>query len=313
MGMTEQATKAFLAGLPDDLQTQATAMADLGQRLRDLATRGATAWPTLTLPAGYFLAALGEKAAASPPKKGLVQWLDHVQPADLHLALACGSGLPGALQLFEERYAADLDRLIRKYAGTEMPAEDLLQQLREKLFVTTDTRRAKIDSYSGQGYLQNWLRVTGARAFIDILRSATRRQDKALMAGGSDGILEVPDALQDVELDFLKREYRSTFREAFAAATRTLSPHQRNLLRQHLVHHLTVEQLGQLHGVHGATISRRMAKARQELVAATRQEFMGRVQVGDTEYESIMGIIRSKLDLSIPRLLETTIAGGDDS
>ena len=46
---------------------------------------------------------------------------------------------------------------------------------------------------------------------------------------------------------------------------------ERNLLRQHLIHQLTVEQLGKLYSVHASTISRRVAKAREVLLASGRR------------------------------------------
>jgi len=308
--MTDIAT-TFNARLADDLRAEAEALDGLADRLENLRARGEAAWPALVLEEEAFVEALARALRAATPKEGLGQWLDHVQAEDLHLAVACGAGRPGAIAAFEERYRADLGRMVRKYAGAELPEEDLLQQLRERLFVSTPTRAAKILSYSGQGLLQNWLRVTGARLFIDVLRAASRRQDKAMLSGGADGILEVPDALQDMELDFLKREYRGKFKESFAVAARTLTPGERNLLRQHLIHRLTVEQLGRLEGVHGATISRRIGKAREALLEATRREFMARLQVDTAEYDSIMVMIRSKLDLSMPRLLESSIVSED--
>ena len=303
---------SFLSHLPKSLQAEAKALKDLEQRLTALRSQGETAWPTLPLQPSVFVSALGARAEASPPEKGLAQWLDHVQPEDFHLAIACEEGLSGAVAAFETHYREDLERLTRKYEGPEMLADDLLQHLRERLFVSSTSRRAKIQSYSGQGRLQNWLRVTATRMFIDMLRSASRRHHKDVESRGSEHLLAVPDTMQDLELDFLKREHRAHFKEAFAVAVHALNPHERNLLRQHLVHQRTVEQIGAVYGVHASTISRRMTKARETLQTATRREFMNRLEVKGEEYESIIRMIRSRLDVSIQRLLQTRMVPDDE-
>ncbi len=307
-----QHSTCFMEKLSDELRAEAAQLLGLEERLGELYAQGTQAWPTLKLDSELFTQALAERTVSSPPKRGLEQWLNHVQAEDFHLALACGAGLPGAISLFEQRFLVDIERLVRKYQGDEMPAEDLLQHLRLKLFVSTDSRRAKIQSYSGQGFLQNWLRVTGARAFIDLLRSASRRQDKELFVRGGEQILDVPDELQGLELNFLKQEYQGQFKQAFAVAVQSLSPHERNLLRQHLVHRLTVGQLGRIYGTHASTASRRIAKARETLLTTTRREFMDRLKLERMEFDSIMLMIRSKLDLSIPRLLQTTMQVGKE-
>ncbi|MEO1174039.1 MAG: sigma-70 family RNA polymerase sigma factor, partial [Myxococcota bacterium] len=229
--------------------------------------------------------------------------LDHVRPDDFHLALGCAEGDPVALTAFERHFKADLERLVHRYQGPRLMADDLLQSLREKLFVATDRRPAKIRDYSGQGFLQNWLRVTGARTCIDLLRS-TSRQDRE-QSQDDQQIMAIPDLGPNLELDFLKREYREQFKEAFAAATRTLNSRQRNLLRQHFVFQLTMEQLGNLYNVHPSTASRRVSKAREALLEATRTSLMEKLNVNQDEFDSIMRMIRSRIDLSLTRLLQT--------
>ncbi len=295
----------FLNHLTEELKPEAQATEDLQHRLEQMLQQAQEKWPALAVPEPHFITALAERWNTTARRQSLERWLDYVQPADFRLALACGLGLPGGIEAFEKAYKSDIDRLLRRYEGPTLPAEDLLQSLREKLFVSTPTRAAKIHSYSGQGYLQNWLRVTGTRTFIDMLRSTSKRQEKELQPIGDTPFLNVPDDLQDMELDFLKREYRGKFKEAFAAAAQSLTSHQRNLLRQHRVFKRTVEQLGKLYSVHPSTASRRVSKAREALLMATRQEFMNRLKLQQQEFDSIMDMIRSRLDLSMTRLLQS--------
>ncbi len=298
---------AFIKELSAELKHEAEAIEDLSTRLASLESEGAEAWPGISLPEDYFLLALARRARKSPPKKGLAQWLDHVQPADLHLALGCELLADGAIPAFERAYKKDLDKLIRRYEGPDLPAEDLTQALREKLFVSTPTRAAKISSYSGQGFLQNWVRVTCARTFIDMLRSSSKKTSEEILSGSDERLMEAASSGADLELEFMKREYRAHFKEAFAVAAKTLSSHERNLIRQHLVFKLSVQQLGALYDVHGSTISRRISKTREKLFAELRQAFMARLNIDRDEFESILFMIRSRLDVSMPRVLETSL------
>ena len=293
----------FLENLPDDLRDEVAALPELEERLAGFVAAGQEAWPALRVDPELFVVELAGRLHQRPPKRGAAQWFEHVRPDDFTLALGCAEGDAAAIEAFERHFRADLDKLISRYEGPRLLGDDLLQSLREKLFVDTDVRPAKIRDYSGQGFLQNWLRGTGARTCIDLLRSASRRDREQNQ--DDQRLMEIPDVGPDLELDFLKREYREQFKEAFAAATQDLSSRQRNLLRQHFVFQLTMEQMGKLYNVHPSTVSRRVTKAREALLSATRERLMESLKVNRDEFDSIMRMIRSRIDLSLTRLLQT--------
>jgi RNA polymerase sigma-70 factor (ECF subfamily) len=309
----QELEQLFLDKLNPELAAEARGLVGLGDRLAAFEDRGRQAWPQLALGRGSMTWALTQRLERSPPRKGLEDWLEHVQAEDLHLALACAQGVVGAIEAFEATYKADLDRMMHRYQGPNMSREELLQRLREKLFVGSQKRGPKIADYAGQGYLQNWLRVTGARTFIDILRSTSSRSDREVLAYAPERVLEMPDMGDDLEVDFLKREYRAQFKTAFAQAATSLSSQERNLLRQHLVAGLSVHQLGRLYNVHASTAARRVNKARENLLAATRSGLMEQLQIDKDEFDSMMKMIRSRLDLSMSRLLKTMSGPGQGS
>jgi RNA polymerase sigma-70 factor (ECF subfamily) len=305
--MTQELEQAFLDALDDEARVGAAATADLASQLAALCAAGAAAWPALPLAPAAFARELADRYNRFPPRRDAQDWLDHVMPGDLHLAICAAAGSDAAILAFERLYAQDLDRLVARYQGPELPGEDLLQSLREKLFVATDTRAPKLLDYSGQGHLQNWLRVTGTRLFIDLLRGQSGRNahEVAMPRDEEQRILDMPSPDQDPELEFLKREYRERFRDAFFASAQSLSSHERNLLRQHIVAGLTVEQLGKLYGVHTATAARRVQRAREALVDGTRQNLIAMLKLEPGELDSLMRLIRSRIDLSMGRILRT--------
>src|SRR5262249_6529246 len=104
------------------------------------------------------------------------------------------------------------------------------------------------------------------------------------------------------ELRYMKTLYGAEFREAFAQAMATLKPREQNLLRQHHVDGLTIDQLGQLYHVHRATAARWLGKARSSLLAQTRRSFMKRIRLSHSQFDSVLGLVQSQLVISFRRL-----------
>ncbi|MCA9710144.1 MAG: hypothetical protein KDK70_30170, partial [Myxococcales bacterium] len=131
-------------------------------------------------------------------------------------------------------------------------------------------------------------------------------------------LLAIEASATGPELLALKHQYRERFAEAFAAALGELGPAQRNLLRLHYLHGLSIDELGALLKVHRSSAARRIAKARQELLSDTRRRLAMGPAMGRQDFEELMGLIASRLDLSIERFLAErdgpgSIAAGDHS
>lgn len=221
---------------------------------------------------------------------------------DYFLATCCAEGSTEAIELFRYKFQHDMDRVSRKFKGRRYDGDDLVQILFEKLFVGED---AKIHGYNGRGFLQNWLRVTATRTCIDLIKVGAQHKREAL---GEDDSLEQA-AYQDLsgydlEAQFLKREYRAKFKDAFVCAMKGLDSSHRTILRQHLVESMSIDQLGKMYGVHRSSAARWLADARQALFLSTRQELMNQLQVSQGEFDSIMALIESNLDVSMMRLLQ---------
>jgi RNA polymerase sigma-70 factor (ECF subfamily) len=224
-----------------------------------------------------------------------------VRADDLALAWACEAGREGAIDTFEEHFAPDLQRIVRRFSGPELPEEDLRQSLREHLFVGASERPGKIATYSGHGRLQNWLRVVATRRFTDALRAARPGREELPLG---EALTDLPAGGDDHELTFMKREYRKQFGRAFSEALANLLPEERNLLRQHVVQRLTLEEMAKLRRTHASTISRRLDRVRSRLLEDTRLRLRATLQVGEGELDSILRLIRSNLDVSVSCLLE---------
>src|SRR5439155_27001611 len=84
----------------------------------------------------------------------------------------------------------------------------------------------------------------------------------------------------DPETALLRARYASAANEALREAFASLDARERNLLRQHFVDRLSIDDLGPLYGVHRATVARWLERAREALEARTRKLLMERLDVG---------------------------------
>lgn len=254
------------------------------------------AWPELSLAPQAFALTLVELANHDAA-------FDELQIEDLYLAQACAAGDAAALEAFECLYGGDLGHSARSFAKGDRDLDDLRQQLREKLFAGP---QARIGRYRGRGKLKSWLRVAVVRLLID----GERRRSGKREAPADDGELRpLPNLHNDPELAHMKRHYRDAFEAALAEALAALTPRQRNLLRQQLMHGLTVKQLAALYSVHRMTMTRWLADARTTLLKTVHASLQSDLGIAQGELDSVLRILSSQLDISVLRLLDEASLG----
>lgn len=224
---------------------------------------------------------------------------------ELALATAAASGAPGAIAELERRHHGTIDAVCRRFASPVQSADDLRQILRERLFVAAPGARPKVADYRGDGALDGWLRVTAVRLFLDL----AKRKDRAREEAASDEALAALAAPGDLALDLVKAEYRTAVADAMRAAAAGLASGDRHLLRQHLALGLSIDQLAPVLGLHGATVARRIAQAREQLARDTRRFVAERLALPPGELDDVLGLVMSRLDLSLGKLLATRAGG----
>jgi RNA polymerase sigma-70 factor (ECF subfamily) len=252
------------------------------------------AYPDVRVDDDRFLAHL----ARCLPAEETADALATLHGADLYLALACGLGDPRAIAELEKRFIAEVPDSLTRLAQKVQP-DEVVQVLRAKLLVAEQGATPKILDYSGRGPLGGWLRVAAIRTALDLTRRGANERPSA----GDDALLEVPASIEDPELEHIRARHRADFKSAFEAALRSLSKEDRNILRLHLVDSLNIDEIGTIFQVHRATAARWIARCREKVHDETRRILLERLRIGDTELTSILGIVRSQLDLSINRLL----------
>ncbi len=246
---------------------------------------------------------LPEGGAANPDV--VLTTLEGLHTVDLYLACAALRDEPGAIAAFQKRYAPEIESIAARFNSHRLTRDDLIQSLHTLLLVGNPPKTPpKLTRYTGSGPLYSWIRVTASRHFIDLTRSRTYSPPDTPLA---DELLTlVVDHGDDLELTFLKNTYRQQFKQAVAKAVDSLEPEQRILLRQSFIERQSIDALSQVHGVHRATVARRVQRARDALFAHARTHMMEDLKLDQAEFTSIFNLIQSRLDVSIQRLLTPT-------
>ncbi len=289
----------------------ATTSTHLNQVMLGAVQQGTGAWKMLHVECEpeVFAFSLGERTAEMSDEEAL-DWFGSVEVEDLYLALASSLGGELAVEAFTKVYDQDIKAVAHKFARSGLSVDESYQVLLTHILLPTTTGHTpRVGNYSGRGQLKNWVRVTSTRLFIDRLRKEKKLHTNHVSLDADDVLMEEPSAQEDVELDFLKSTYRAEFKGAFAQAVRELTSYQRNLLRQHHIGGVTLDRLANLHNVHRATIARHLAEARALLLEKTRQHMMQELVINSGEFESMMRLISSQLEISFSRLLHSTHHG----
>lgn len=226
---------------------------------------------------------------------------DHLE--DLFLACAASRNDAAALAIFESQHVSMLRKVLRKTLSPDGPqsVEDLLQGLRERLFSGTLDDPPRIVAYSGRGALKAWLRMVAVRHATD---QARKKSETPTDFDLEDLPNDAPGA--DPELAYLRAKYRDVFRDAFKSALASLAPEERNVLRYHYLDGLSIDQIGAIYGLHRVSASRRIHRAREALVDATRSELRRTHFETPSELESVLRAVQSEVALSLETLFDAS-------
>jgi RNA polymerase sigma-70 factor (ECF subfamily) len=230
---------------------------------------------------------------------------DHA--ADLALAKALARGDAAALREFEERLVPEMRAALARMRLPAGAADEVVQAMRVEMLVRAENGAPRIEEYEGRGELAAWLRVSATRAALKLLRKTHREETL------DDVLLEHwPDATPGTGPDgAMKTAYAKELKAALGEAMAALEVRQRNLLRQHVLDDLTIDELALLYRVHRATCARWLADARAELGRGTKKRLMERLGRGARgggrakaeEVESLLRWLDSDIELSISRIL----------
>jgi RNA polymerase sigma-70 factor (ECF subfamily) len=250
-------------------------------------------FPTFCLPPDVFIAYLLERL---PPDVPPPIALRRMHTSDLYLACACARGDPDAIAVLDERCIGQLDRALSRIGIDRDMVAEVKQEIRYRVLVG-DGQHAEIVDFSGRGDLRGWVRVMATRQALRRQRRARREQ-----VTEDDELWQHLASAEPPMFDHVKEFYRREFKRAFEAALRALPHREKTLLRQHYLDGATLDELAVLYRVHRATAARVLGRARETVLASTRDRLMSELDVPSQELDSVLRMIWSRIEFSLRAL-----------
>ncbi len=249
-------------------------------------------WPDIRVAQTDYEEHVSRHAGATDPA--------NLHLTDLYLALGCLRGDANAVATFERDILRPAIGAVRSLDAAPAFVDEIGQRTRDRLLVSA-SGEPRIALYAGRGPLRSWVSVTAVREGLTVLRAGARESKR-----GDDwaGALAAP-AVPDPELAYLKERYADSFTRAFEKACANLDSRNRVLLRMSFAEGLSIDQIGAAYGVHRATAARWLAKARDLLFEATRKALQDELDLSASEFESLVRLVRSQVDVSLSQLLSS--------
>ncbi len=281
----------FVAALPEALRSQAERLEDLEARLEALLVASGASGAGANEFVQYV-------AARIPADASLPEALSAVHARDLRLAWGCTRRDAAAVAEFHETMTGPASAAAARVVPADR-VDDIVAEVLGRLLVPDDAAPPQVAKFSGRGRLSKWVQTVTMRAAYSRQRKKTEQPTDKIEA-----LAERLSRSGDPELDALKQRYRAQFKSAFRTALDEIPAKRRNVLRLELLDGLTVEAIAKVYGVHVATVARWRASTRVALLEGTRRAFEREHHIGGDEFQSIMRLIGSQLDVSLPRLLD---------
>lgn len=285
----------LLPNLPEAMRARLGDLAKLEEVLQQALQRARQSYPQVVVRSEDFLAHM---VSLLPAELEPSAALGSLHAAELYLISAFLAGDPRAAELLGAQCLTVATSCLRRLGVAPAAAADLGQRLCSWLLLAEPGQRPRIARYGGRGELQGWLSIVAVRQARAWLQRPLPR-----LQLDEDAVARLASPQEGQELAYLKRHYREQFRAAFAQALGALTSRERSLLRHQVLSGLNIQEIGNLYGVHRATVARWLAHIRRRLLTSTRLLLMKRLRVGAAELDSIMRLIASNLDLSLQQLL----------
>jgi RNA polymerase sigma-70 factor (ECF subfamily) len=295
------ASKSLMVN-PDSLPTAQDLARELGAPGAESKPIGAALaeirerWPDVRLDTSTFARHAAEHVAPRPLNQ---EELSRVCADELYLACACARGDRAALALLEERYLARLPRSLSRISSSPAFADEVLQQLRQKLLAWDGERPPRIATYAGRGPLMAWLRAAAVRTALNL--RAARPPEPVVDAEIERDLIS---SAADPEQALMKHQLRAHFRQAVDQAFSALRPAERNLRRLPLVEGLSIDRLAVMFQIHRATAARRLERARARLREVARLRLADGAGLRESELDSALRLIRSEAEANLSPLTD---------
>ena len=215
---------------------------------------------------------------------------------DVYLAQACGNAEPEALHILETRYFPALDDHLVRSGFDTTTRQDVFQQMLMHLCAGPYPRMM---TYAGRAALVSWLGVTAIRFAVNMGAKSAQSGTQAVELTFERLVADEVSPEMRVTIE----RARPLFQSALSTAIDALAERDRTLLRLCFLDGLSIDGIGSMYGVHRATAARWIAQIRQKIFNDVKAVLTRDLGLHNSEFESLVFLIRSELHLSLRRVL----------
>lgn len=202
---------------------------------------------------------------------------------DMYLAASVLGGSTGAISAFEQHCLRPAQAALTKMGLARSSFDDVLQVAREKLLLPTEHPR--LIDMAGTGDLRAICRVVVVRSGLNMLRAM--RPTEELEDNHIASHLATRD---DPGARAEQKDATQLLTDSLRVAVAALSPRDKTLLRLHVFHRLSIDELGRMYDVHRATAARWITNIHSRLEAATRAELKRRLATRADHLPSLLAL-----------------------
>ena len=290
--MDERLSQVFLGALATEpLQP---VLDDLDRQLRVYVLSACSTWPEINVTPVDLV-----RYIAARSLRGVLPPLDHA--GDLLLACGCIQGLPSAFKAFHTCYDVTISRVLSHRRMALADADDVTQIVYEVLLLHRAGAEPKLASYRALGPLRSWVATAAATTAANLRRAETRRR---VRERGDPATAGAVLAVIDPERSYFKMVYRHEVERAVEAALAGLDDRASVLLRLHFGERLSIDQLSLMYRVNRATTARWVVAARETLARRVRADLRHRLNLSESDCDSVVGLTRSELGDSLLKLFD---------
>ncbi len=265
----------------------------LNEKLAELLRTARAEQPSVPLSDGDVAAFVKHLGRSLPDDSDVLTWLNGLFIGDFLLCWAATQGNEAALKILVDDHVTPACRVT---AGSTDRVEELVTDVASHLFVRSGKAPPRIAVFTGRGQLGPWLRMVAKRRAIELHRGERRRPAQEEYARRTMKVI-------DPELDFLKFRYARQFNEALEEVLSALPAEDANLLNLTSVEQVSSKAVAQMRNVSSRTIQRRLTSIRDEVYSQLRRRMRERLDASPDEVESLLGLVRSQLGVTLRRVL----------
>jgi len=253
------------------------------------------------LSAGDFASILQEAAAKYLPRDAgqaeVLEIVETLRVEELALARACARGDEAAWEAFLTRYREKLYNAAHSITSEDSAARELADSLYADLYGTRlkeGRRVSKLDSFTGRGSLEGWLRAVLAQEYVNRYR---RQQRLVSLEEQADAGNQFPAEARDPA-----QKLDARLEDATDQALAALPGEDKFILAGYYLDGRTLAEIARLLGVHESTVSRRLEK----ITSALRKSILARLVrhgMSSKEARQAMEVEVSELSLDVRRRL----------